>query len=98
MALSEGHICFCMPASTAITHGTRFHQSNLIFMDVLLHTHDIVHRVPAHTIQQERQFGSATITDWDELCRGQAGLCAKQLSDSRRPNKTDESKFVRRKY
>jgi hypothetical protein len=67
-------------------------------MEVLLQTYDIFHRVLAHIIQQERQFGSATITDWDKLCRGYVGLCAEQLSDSRCPNKTDERKFDRRKY
>jgi hypothetical protein len=48
-------------------------------MDVLLQTYDIVHRVLAHIIQQERLFGPATIADWDELCRGYVGLCAEQL-------------------
>jgi len=37
-------------------------------MEVLLLTY-IVRRVPAHTVQQEHQFGSATITDWAKLCR-----------------------------
>jgi hypothetical protein len=29
----------------------------------------IVHRVPVHTIQQQYQFGSASITVWAKLCR-----------------------------
>jgi hypothetical protein len=51
MALSEGYICFRMSSLTAITQVTKFHQGNLIFIDVLLHTYDIVYRVPVHTIQ-----------------------------------------------
>jgi hypothetical protein len=38
-------------------------------MEVLLLTYDIVRGVPAHTIQQEHQFGSATITEWAKLSR-----------------------------
>jgi hypothetical protein len=38
-------------------------------MGVLLLTYDIVHRVPAHIIQQEHQFRPATITDLAKLCR-----------------------------
>ena len=56
-------------ASTSITYGTRFQQSNLKFMEVVLLTYNIVHRVSAPTIQQEHQFGSATITDCAKLCR-----------------------------
>jgi len=37
-------------------------------MEVLLLTY-IVRRVLAHTMQQQHQFGSATITDWAKLCR-----------------------------
>jgi len=50
-------------------HVTMFQQSNLNFMEFVLLTYDTVHRVPANTIQQEHQFGSATITDWAKLCR-----------------------------
>ena len=38
-------------------------------MEVLFLACYIVRRVPAHTIQKEHQFGSATITDWAKLCR-----------------------------
>jgi len=38
-------------------------------MEVLLFTYDIVRRVPAHTIQQEHHFETATITDFAKLCR-----------------------------
>jgi hypothetical protein len=38
-------------------------------MEVLLLTYDIVRRVPAHTIHQEDQFGSPTITERAKLCR-----------------------------
>jgi hypothetical protein len=55
-------------ASVSIRHGTWFQQINLNFMAVLLRTYDIVRRVPAHAIQQEHQFGSATITEWVKLC------------------------------
>jgi hypothetical protein len=71
-------------------------------MEVLFLTYDIVRRVPAHTIQQEHQFDSATITDWAKLCR--EVMLDYVLSSSQKigsPNKTveiDESKFGRRKY
>jgi hypothetical protein len=38
-------------------------------MEVLFLTYDIARRVPAHTIQHEHQFDSATIIDWAILCR-----------------------------
>ena len=55
-------------------------------MEVLFVTYDIVRLFPAHTIQQEHQFLSATIIDWAKLCRekGYDGLCAGQLSENRR--------------
>jgi hypothetical protein len=71
-------------------------------MEVQLLTYDIVRRVPTHTIQQEQQFGPATINDWAKLCR--EGMLDYVLGSSQKiggPNKTveiDESKFGRRKY
>ena len=45
-----------------------FQQSNLNFMEALLYAYDIVHRVPAHNNQQDRQFGSARVTDLAKTC------------------------------
>ena len=56
-------------ATTSIRHGSWFLQSNLKFMEVLFPTYDIVRRVPARTIQQEHQFGSAILTNWANFCR-----------------------------
>ena len=71
-------------------------------MEILVHMYDIVRRVPAHTIQQEHQFGPATINDWAKLC---TEIMLDYVLDSSQkiggPNKTvgiDESKFGRRKY
>ena len=64
--------------------------------------YDIVCRVPAQTIQQEHQFGSATITDWAKRCR--EVMLDYLLGSSQQiggPNKTvdvNDSKFGRRKY
>ena len=72
-------------ASISITHGTWFQQSNLNFMEVLLLTYDAVRRVPVHTIQQERQFVFATITEWTKLCREvMLDYVLWQLSENRR--------------
>jgi hypothetical protein len=71
-------------------------------MEVMLLTYDIIRRVPAHTIQQEHQFGSSTITEWAKLCR--EVMLDYVLGSSQKiggPNKTveiDENKFGRRKY
>ena len=71
-------------------------------MEVLLLTYDIVRRVPVHTIQQEHQFGSATITEWAKLYR--EVMLDYVLGSSRKidgPNNTveiDERKFGLRKY
>ena len=87
--------------STSVRHGTRFQQSNMNFMEVVFLTH-IVRRVPARTIQQKHQFGSASITDWSKFCRevmfGYVLVSPQKIGC---PNKTveiDESKFARRKY
>jgi hypothetical protein len=71
-------------------------------MEDLLLTYNIVHCVPPHTIQQEHQFGSASITDLAKLCRK---VMLDYLLDSSqnigRLNKTveiDENKLIRRKY
>jgi hypothetical protein len=64
--------------------------------------YNIVRRVPAHTIQQEHQFGSTTITQWDKLFREvmlDYGLGSSQKISG--PDKTleiDYTKFGRRKY
>jgi hypothetical protein len=71
-------------ASTSTRKGTIFWQSNLNFMHAVLLTYDIVRRVLAHTIQQEHQFGSATITDWAKLCREVMLECPGLLSENRR--------------
>ena len=55
-------------ASTSVTHGTWFQQSNINFKEFLLLTY-IARRVPAHTFQQEHHFGTTTITDLAKLCR-----------------------------
>ena len=71
-------------------------------MEVLLLTYDIVRRVPAHTIQQEHQFGSATITEWAKLCR--EVMLDYVLGSPQKiggPNNTveiDDSKFGLHKY
>jgi hypothetical protein len=56
-------------ATTSIRHGSWFRQSKFKFMEILFLTYDIVRRVPACTIQQEHQFGSAILTNWANLCR-----------------------------
>jgi hypothetical protein len=65
--MSEGYICFRMTCFI-LRHGIIFQHSNLNFMEALLHAYNIVHHVPAHNIQQERQFGSATVTDLAKTC------------------------------
>jgi hypothetical protein len=56
-------------ASTPVRHRSFFRQSNLKYMDVLFLTYNF-RRVPAQTIQQEHQFGSVTIINWANVCRG----------------------------
>jgi hypothetical protein len=71
-------------------------------LEALLFTYDIVRRVPAHTIQQKHQFGSATITEWAKLCRevmldyvlGRS----KKIGGRNKTVEIDESKFGLRKY
>jgi hypothetical protein len=71
-------------------------------MEVLLLMYDIIRRFPAHTLQQEHEFGSATITEWAKLCRDV--ILDYVLGSSQKiggPNKTieiDDSKFGLRKY
>ena len=61
-----------------------FQQSNLNFVEVVLLTYDIVRRVPAYTIQQEHQFGSATITDWAKFRTEVMLECGELFSGNRR--------------
>ena len=88
--------------STPIRHGSWCQQCNLNFMEVLFLTYGVVRLVPTHTVQQEHQFCSATITDWAKLCQGAMlgyVLCVSQKIGG--PNKTveiDDSKFGRCKY
>jgi hypothetical protein len=79
-----------------------FQQSKLNLMEFVLLTYDTVHRVPAHTIQQEHQFGSATITDWSKLCR-EVTLdyvlgSSQKIGGSNKTVENDESMFGLRKY
>ena len=70
-------------------------------MEVLLLAYDIFRCVPAHTIHQEHQFGSPTITEGDKLC---SEVLEYVLGGSQKiggPNKTveiDDSKFSQRIY
>jgi len=70
-------------------------------MEILLLTY-IPRRVPAHTIQQELQFGFATITDGVKLCtKSMLDYVLGRFQKIVGPNKTAEIgdyKFGRRKY
>ena len=64
--------------------------------------YNIVRPVTSHTVQQEHQFGSATIADWVQFC-SEAMLdyvqgCSQKMISSNNTVEMDESEFVLRKY
>lgn len=65
MAVSEDYVCF--PMLCCHVNQARLRQSNLKFMAVSFLTY-IVRRVHAHAMLLH-QFGSATLTEWANLCR-----------------------------
>ena len=89
-------------ASTSVSHGTRFQQNNLIFIEVLLTTYDIFRRDPPNTIQQEHLFCSATISEWAKLCRevmlDYVPGSSQKIFSPKKTVEIDDSKFRRRKY
>jgi len=88
-------------SSASSRHGTWFQQSNLKYMEFLLLTY-IPRRVPAHTTQQELQFGLATITDGVKLCTKSMFYYVlgrfQKIVGPKNSAEIGDSKFGRRKY
>ena len=88
--------------SKASRHGSWFQQIRLTFQEGLHLTYDIVRREPAHLIQEEHGFSSATVTDWGMFCRETMLLymegCSEKIGGPIKTIEIDDSVFGRRKY
>jgi hypothetical protein len=88
--------------NASIRTGSWFQQSNLVLVEILPISYDIVCREQTYRIRTEYSLSSRTIADWGMFCR-EAMLVFLEGNSVKvgGPNKTveiDESKFGRRKY
>jgi hypothetical protein len=85
-----------------IKNGSWFQHSNLISLEVLFLTYDIVRRVPATLIEEEHHFNQTTISDWGQFWKetmlAYLQECSEEIGGPDKIVEFDDSKFDRRKY